>query len=179
MTAAGGVPGIVLVGFMGSGKSSVGRELARRTGAEFVDADAWTERKTGREIRVLFAEEGEPAFRKLEKAALREILAVKGRVVAAGGGAFLDEENRKLMKAYGPVVYLEANADTLLRRLAKDTKRPLLQGADRESIVRGLLGRREPEYRQADLTVSTDGLTVKEIARRIIELLKTTEGGGT
>lgn len=179
MTAAGGFRGIVLVGFMGSGKSSVGRELARRTGAEFVDADAWIERNAGREIRALFAEEGEAAFREREKAALREILAVKGRVVAAGGGAFLDEGNRRLMKAYGPVVYLEASAETVLRRLAKDAKRPLLQGADREFIVRGLLERRVPQYRQADHTVPTDGFTVEEIAGRIIGLLEIREGGGT
>jgi shikimate kinase len=178
MTGAGGFPGVVLVGFMGSGKSSVGRELARRIGAEFVDADAWIERKAGRRIRVLFAEEGEPAFREMEKAALREILAVKGRVVAAGGGAFLDEGNRRLMKAYGEVVYLEASAETVLGRLAMDASRPLLQGADRESVVRDLLDRRAPEYRRADHTVPTDGLTVKEIAGRIIELLKTREDRG-
>lgn len=178
MTRADVFPGVVLVGFMGSGKSSVGRELARRTGAEFVDADEWIERKAGRSIRVLFAEEGEPAFRERERAALREILAEKGRVVAAGGGAFLHEENRRLMKSYGPVVYLEASADTVLRRLAKDSKRPLLQGPDRESVVKDLLDRRVPEYRRADHTVPTDGRTVEEIAGRIIRLLKTREGGG-
>ena len=178
MTGTGGFPGVVLVGFMGSGKSSVGRELARRIGAEFVDADAWIERKAGRRIRVLFAEEGEPAFREMEKAALREILAVKGRVVAAGGGAFLDEENRGRMKAYGAVVYLEASAETVLGRLARDASRPLLQGADRESVIKGLLARRVPEYRRADHAVPTDGLTVEEIAGRIIELLKTREDRG-
>lgn len=178
MISAGSFPGVVLVGFMGSGKSAVGRELARRTGAEFVDADAWIERKAGRSIRDLFAEEGEPAFREREKDALREILAVKGRVVAAGGGAFLDGENRKAMKAYGPVVYLEVGAATVLRRLAKDSKRPLLQGGDREGIVKDLLDRRVPEYRRADHTVPADGLSVKEIAGRIIQLLKTREGGG-
>lgn len=178
MTAVRRFPGVILVGFMGSGKSSVGRELARRTGAEFVDADEWIEKKAGRSIRDLFADEGEPAFRERERAALREILAVQGRVVAAGGGAFLDEENRKLMRAYGPVVYLEASAGTVLRRLARDSKRPLLQGADRGSIVRDLLDRRVPEYRRADHTVPTDGLTVTQIAGRIIGLLKTREGGG-
>jgi shikimate kinase len=179
MTAAEGFPGVVLVGFMGSGKSSVGRELARRTGAVFVDVDAWIEKKSGREIRTLFAEEGEPAFREMERAALRDVLSVKGRVVAAGGGAFLDEGNRKLMKEYAPVVYLEASPETVLRRLAKDAKRPLLQGADRERIVRELLDKRDPEYRRADLTVPTDGVTVEEIAGRIIELLKLREEGGT
>ncbi len=179
MTSAGDFPGVVLVGFMGSGKSSVGRELARRTGAEFVDVDARIERKAGREIRVLFAEEGEAAFRVREKAALVDVLSVKGRVVAAGGGAFLDEGNRRMMKAYAPVVFLEVKAETVLRRLERDAKRPLLQGADRESVVRDLLEKRTPEYRRADHTVPADDLTAKEIAGRIIELLKTREGRGT
>ncbi len=178
MAAAADFPGVVLVGFMGSGKSSVGKELARRTGAEFVDVDSWIERNTGREIRALFAEEGEAVFREMERNILKDVFAVKGRVVAAGGGAFLDEENRKAMKAYAPVVYLETEAGTLLRRLAGDRRRPLLQGADRESIVRELLERRIPEYRKADHIVPTDGLMVEEVAERIIALLAAEKDGG-
>jgi shikimate kinase len=179
MSAVSGFPGVVLVGFMGSGKSSVGRELARRTMSDFVDVDAWIEKKAARAIREIFSEEGEAAFREMEKAALREILAVKGRIVAAGGGAFLDEENRELMKAYAPVVYLEVKAETVLRRLARDAKRPLLQGGDREAAVKDLLERRIPFYRLADHAVPTDGRTVPEIAGRIVELLERREGGGT
>ena len=100
-------PGIVLVGFMGSGKSSVGRNLARRFGAPFVDVDERIESAAGCRIRDLFAREGEPAFREREKAALREVLSVKGCVIATGGGAFADEENRVLLRSYAPVVYLE------------------------------------------------------------------------
>ncbi len=177
MTVDEGFDGVVLVGFMGSGKSSVGRELAWRIGAEFVDVDDWIEKTAGRPIRDLFDQEGEPAFREREKAALKEILSVKGRVVATGGGAFLDDANRMLLKSYGPVVYLEVAAETVLRRLAKDTRRPLLRGDDRENVVRGLLGRRIPGYRQADHAVSTDGRSVEEIAERILELLKKREGG--
>jgi shikimate kinase len=177
MTAAKGFAGVVLVGFMGSGKSSVGRELARRIGAEFVDVDSWIENKASCPIRVLFEREGEPAFREREKSALKEILSEKGRVVATGGGAFLDEGNRKLLKEYGPVVYLEVEADTVLRRLEKDARRPLLHCDDREAVVRDLLDRRIPGYRQADHAVSTEGRTVEEIAERIAELIKTREGG--
>jgi len=162
---------VVLVGFMGSGKSSVGRELARRLGADFVDVDCFIEERAGRRIRAIFEEEGEPAFRAREKAALAEVLSVKGRVVAAGGGAFLDEGNRELMKSYGPVVYLEVEAETVLRRLARDTRRPLLARGDREDVVRRLLEKREPWYRLADHRVCADRMTVKEIAGRIIELL--------
>jgi shikimate kinase len=171
--------GVVLVGFMGSGKTSVGRELARRLGAEFVDVDAWIEKVSGRSVRGLFAEEGEPAFREREKAALREVLAVKGRVVATGGGAFLDEGNRQLLKAYGTVVYLEAGVRTILRRVSWDAHRPLLRGGDREKVVRDLLGRRIAGYRQADYAVRTDGRTVGQVAGRIVELLRGRGGNGS
>jgi shikimate kinase len=175
MTAINGFPGVVLVGFMGSGKSSVGRELSRRLGAEFVDVDAWIEEGTGRPVRDLFAEEGEAAFREHEKAALREILAVKGRIVATGGGAFLDEGNRRLLKSYGTVVYLEAEVETILGRLSGDAHRPLLKGGEREKTIRDLLARRIAGYRLADHAVPTDGRTVGQVAGRIVELLRKRE----
>lgn len=176
MTAKTSFAGVVLVGFMGSGKSSVGKVLARMLDAEFVDVDKWIEETAGRSVRKLFAEEGEPAFRERESAALREVLAVKGRVVATGGGAFLDEGNRKLLKSYGPVVYLEAGVQTILRRVSGDLNRPLLRGDDRERIVRDLLARRVAGYRKADFAVPTDGRTVAQVAGRIVELLKMREG---
>jgi shikimate kinase len=171
MTAGRAFPGVVLVGFMGSGKSAVGRELARRLGTGFVDVDERIERASGKSIPDIFSAEGEPAFRAREKAAIREALSVPGRVVATGGGAFLDGENRALLSAYAPVVYLEARAETLLARLAGDSGRPLLRGEDRGRVVRDLLARREPGYRLADHTVVTDGLTVDEVADRVAGLL--------
>jgi len=171
MTSSGDFPGVVLVGFMGSGKSSVGRELARRIGAEFVDVDTWIEESTGRSIQEFFATEGEPAFRELESAALREVLAVRGRVVATGGGAFQEERNRRLLKEYGPVVYLEAEVRTILRRVSGNLKRPLLRGGDPEKIVRDLLERRVEGYRLADYAVPTDERTVTQVAERIVELI--------
>jgi len=178
MTSSAGFPGVVLVGFMGSGKSSVGRELARRVGADFVDVDTWIEKSTGRSVPDLFAAEGEPAFRDLEKAALQAVLAVKGRVVATGGGAFLDEENRRLLKAYGPVVFLEAEVGTILRRVSGSAHRPLLHGGDRETVVRDLLARRIAGYRLADYAVPTDGRTVAQVAERIVELIRKREVNG-
>jgi len=162
-------PGVVLVGFMGSGKSSVGRELARRFRAPFVDVDERIESAAGCRIRDLFGREGEPAFRVREKAALREVLSVKGCVVATGGGAFADEENRVLLRSYAPVVYLDAAVETLLERLAADLGRPLLRGGDRKEVVRSLLARRVPGYRTADLTVRTGGRTVEEVAGKVAE----------
>jgi len=169
-------PGVVLVGFMGSGKSSVGRKLARRFGAPFVDVDEWIESSAGCRIRDLFAREGEPAFREREKAALREVLSVKGRVIATGGGAFADEENRVLLRSYAPVVYLDTAVETLLERLAADHGRPLLRGEDREEVVRALLSRRVPGYRTADVTVRTDGRTVEEVAGQVADWIERTEG---
>ena len=176
MNRGGSFPGVVLVGFMGSGKSSVGRELARRFGVPFVDVDAWIESATGCRIRDLFAREGEAAFREREKAALREVLSVKGCVIATGGGAFVDEENRVLLRSYAPVVYLDAAVETLLGRLAADLGRPLLRGGDREEVVRELLSRRVPGYRTADVTVPTDGRTVEEVAVQVADWIDRTEG---
>jgi shikimate kinase len=168
--------GVVLVGFMGSGKSSVGRVLARRFGAPFVDVDERIESAAGCRIRDLFGREGESAFRVRERAALRDVLSVKGCVVATGGGAFADEENRALLRSYAPVVYLEAAVQTLLDRLAGDLGRPLLRGGDREEVVRELLSRREPGYRTADMTVRTDGRTVEDVAGLVADWIDRTEG---
>jgi shikimate kinase len=176
MSRGGVFPGIVLVGFMGSGKSSVGRELSRRFGVPFVDVDERIESAAGSPIRDLFAREGEPAFREREKAALRDALSVKGCVIATGGGAFSDEENRALLRSYAPVVYLEAAVETLLGRLAGDLGRPLLRGGDREGVVRELLSRRVPGYRTADVTVRTDGRTVEEVAGQVADWIDRTEG---
>jgi len=168
--------GVVLVGFMGSGKSSVGRALARRFGVPFVDVDERIESAAGCRIRELFCREGEPAFRAREKAALRDVLSVKGCVIATGGGAFADEENRDLLRSYAPVVYLEAAVETLLGRLAGDIGRPLLRGRDREEVVRELLSGREPGYRTADVTVRTDGRTVEDVAGQVADWIDRTEG---
>jgi shikimate kinase len=176
MNRGGAFPGVVLVGFMGSGKSSVGRELGRMFGAPFVDVDDRIESAAGCPIRDLFDREGEPAFREREKAALRDALSVKGCVIATGGGAFADEGNRVLLRSYATVVYLEAAAETLIERLAGDHGRPLLRGGDREEVVRELLSRRVPGYRTADVTVRTDGRTVEEAAGQVADWIDRTEG---
>jgi len=176
MSRGGAFPGVVLVGFMGSGKSSVGRELARRFGVPFVDVDERIEAVAGSPIRDLFAREGEPAFREREKAALLDVLSVRGCVIATGGGAFADEENRVLLRSYAPVVYLEAAVETLVERLAGDLGRPLLRGEDREEVVRELLSRRVPGYRTADVTVRTDGRTVEEVAGQVADWIDRAEG---
>ena len=169
----------VLVGFMGAGKSSVGRALARRLGAEFFDVDDRIEAGAGRTVGEIFSREGEPAFRKREREAIRDAVAVPGRVIATGGGAFLDEDNRQLLKAYAPVIFLDVSPATALERLAGDTSRPLLSGGDREKAAKELMERRRPAYRQADYQVSTENRTAARVAEEVFLLLSRGTNGDT
>ena len=159
----------VLVGFMGAGKSSVGRMLADRLGVEFIDVDDMIERNAGRSIREIFASLGEGVFRDMEKAAIRDAVSVSGRIVAAGGGAFLDEGNRMALSAYGPVFFLDASCEAIVARLSGDRSRPLLPGEGNE--LHGLMEKRRPAYLMADFTVPTDGRTVSQVAGVILRLL--------
>ncbi|MGB3399843.1 MAG: shikimate kinase [Candidatus Deferrimicrobiaceae bacterium] len=163
--------GAVLVGFMGAGKSSVGKVLARRLGAEFLDVDERIEDDAGKTVEEIFATEGEQAFRGRERMAIRDAVSVPGRVIATGGGSFLDDDNRKRLRAYAPVVLLDISPATALARLAGDTLRPLLSGEDREKAVTELMERRRPAYRKADFRVSTENLTAARVAEKVFLLL--------
>lgn len=161
-------PNLVLVGPMGAGKTSIGRRLAERFGLAFVDADHYVEERTGATIAAIFEHVGEAGFRERERAALAELLAGEGRLVATGGGAVLDADNRRLMREHGFVVYLQVGLEAQLRRLGRDRARPLLQRPDREQVLRELAVRREPLYREvADLVMATDGMTAAEAAARL------------
>jgi len=142
-------PNLVLVGPMGAGKSSIGRRLAARFGVVFVDVDHEIEVRTGAPIATIFECEGEVGFRARERAALVEILAGAGQVVATGGGAVLDPGNRALLRARGFVVHMHADVDAQLARLARDRTRPLLAGEDRADVLRRLAGERAPLYADA------------------------------
>lgn len=147
---------IFLVGPMGVGKSSIGRRLAARLGRTFMDCDEELMRRTGVEIEVIFEIEGESGFRSRESRLLLELVQETGIVLATGGGAVLLPENRAALAARGTVVYLSAAVDLLVRRTARDRKRPLLQTGDRPGRIRQLLAEREPLYREiADCTVDT------------------------
>jgi shikimate kinase len=159
----------VLVGFMGAGKSSVGKILANRLCAEFVDVDEIIERAAGRSVQEIFASLGEDAFREMEKAAIRDVVSVSGRVVAAGGGAFLDEGNRMALSAYGPVFFLDVSCESVLERLSGDRSRPLLPGEEKR--LRDLMGKRRPVYLLAGFTVPTDRRSASEVADGILDLL--------
>jgi shikimate kinase len=178
MTGGKAFSGAVLIGFMGAGKSSVGKRLANRLGAGFVDLDERIEGAAGMAVGEIFASRGEAAFREMERRAVREAVSVPGRVVSAGGGAFVDTENRRLLKGYAPVFLLEVSPETVLARLSGDAARPLLAGPDREHRIRELLRERAPSYAEADHAVRTDGRTVEQVADEIMALLERREKEG-
>ncbi len=159
---------------MGAGKSSIGKRLAERFGLAFADADRDIELRTGTTVSTIFDCEGEAGFRARERAALVELLAGEGVLVATGGGAVLDADNRRLLRARAYVVYLQVGVDAQLERLARDRTRPLLQRDDREDVLRQMAEQREPLYAEvADLCFDTDHLAAGDaasaLARRLVE----------
>jgi shikimate kinase/3-dehydroquinate synthase len=158
---------IVLVGFMGAGKSTVGPILAGRLGWEFLDLDAWIEEKTGMSVAALFRERGEAAFRDEERAAAEHALTRERLVVAAGGGAFTQPATRRILQQ-GHTVWLRCEPLVLFDRIPSDGTRPLAENRD---IMTSLLAERESSYRLADCTVDTSTVTPDQVARRIVEAL--------
>ncbi len=149
---------IALVGLMGAGKSTVGRRLAERMGRLFFDSDSEIEKAAGLSISDIFALHGEADFRRGEKQVIRRLLELPPHVLATGGGAFLDPETRYLMRERAISVWLNADLETLWRRVQKRDNRPLLKRADAKLHLTNLVAEREPFYSQADLTVhSKDG----------------------
>lgn len=144
---------VVLIGFMGSGKSTVGPLLARRIGVPFVDLDQYIVRQAGRTIPEIFAEEGESGFRERESNALREILAQPPHVVAAGGGLIERPENRQMLQAQAHRVWLWVPIEQLLERVGNDPNRPMLQNDPGFVRTRKLYAAREPLYAEADLHI--------------------------
>ncbi len=163
---------VYLTGFMGVGKSAVGRELALRLGRRFIDLDAHVERAAGAAVATVFARRGEKAFRRLERAALARVARRSGAVVALGGGALLDARNRALVARTGTLVRLTCARAELVRRLRPQrARRPLLAAGSLGARVAALLKARRGAYAGADLTVSTTGLTTERVAARIARRL--------
>jgi shikimate kinase len=162
---------VVLVGFMGTGKTTVGEKLAEALGWTFEDSDRAVVERAGMTISELFERQGEAAFRKLETEVLRDLLAGTYRVVSTGGGAVLKEENRSLMLEGGLVAALKAEESTIVERVRGDANRPLLQG-DVEERVRTLMEARRYAYDFAPLQIDTDHLTVDQIVALITGRIK-------
>lgn len=167
-------PNLILVGPMGAGKTCIGRRLAERFGLEFIDADQALVERTGATINTIFEHVGEAGFRDREKATLAQLLEQEGKLVSTGGGAVLDRDNRQLMRERGFVVYLRVSVDGQLKRLGRDRSRPLLQGGDREQVLRDMAAAREPLYAEvADLMLDTDHLSAGSATSSLAQLLAT------
>lgn len=162
---------IILIGFMGAGKTTIGKKLARKLDLEFIDTDDRIEAQTGRKISDIFAEDGEAYFRGLETETLRQLSQQERRcVIAVGGGLPMQPQNRPLLKELGTVVFLEAEIETLEQRLKNDRVRPKLQGGNlRERIVSLMEERREVYQETADAFVSTDNRSYGSILSEIIK----------
>ncbi|MBV8813021.1 MAG: shikimate kinase [Verrucomicrobia bacterium] len=164
---------LVLIGFMGSGKSSVGRELAKRWSFRFVDTDSIIRRRYELSIPDLFSKYGEPFFREAEYQTLVRLQGTQRAIIATGGGIVIQPRNIPLLKDLGRVVWLCASQDAILRRIGKSTHRPMLNQADPEESISRLLSERIPLYQQlADLQIETSGLTHADVADRIIKGLE-------
>ncbi len=163
---------IVLIGFMGSGKSTVGRELHQRLGYPLIDMDKMIEESTGKKIAEIFQEEGEAAFRDFETLQLLEIAKQtdKHQIISTGGGVVIRPENRSLLRKLGYVVWLSAPEDVIYERTSRSQDRPLLNHMDARERITALLEEREPWYREtAHLKIDTAGLDSKEIAAGLLE----------
>ncbi|WP_114312852.1 shikimate kinase [Thermus caldifontis] len=163
---------VSLTGFMGVGKSRIGRELARTLMLHFIDLDRYIERRTGISIPDIFRHLGEETFRKMEREAVGELIQKEYLVLSLGGGTFMDPENRRKLLHRGPVVALWASPETILERASrKPGERPLLQVENPLERIRTLLEARAPIYREAHIHVSTEGRRVEEVVEEIVEKL--------
>lgn len=168
---------ITLIGYRGSGKTTVAERLARRLGFDWIDADAELERRAGQSIAEIFAQEGEAGFRRRERLLLQDLLHRDRLVLSAGGGAILHPETRHELRASGPVVWLQADVETLARRIAEDPhtaeRRPQLTTLGGLAEIQAVLGAREPLYREtAHLTIETTQLSVEEVVDAIASALR-------
>jgi shikimate kinase len=161
---------IILVGFMGTGKSVVGKKLAAKLKRNFIELDDMIKRREKISIKDIFEKKGEPYFRLVEKEVVQEASQRKNIVISAGGGAIIDEENFKNLKNSGVIICLKALPETILKR-TKDLKiRPLLNVPDPKQQIEELLKKREPYYNKADFSIQTDNMSIEQVVEEILEL---------
>lgn len=167
---------ITLIGYRGSGKSSVAVPLAEKLGISWIDADDEIERVTAKSITEIFAEEGEDYFRQIEREVMQNLLTREKLIIAAGGGAILNTETRSEVQSAGPVIWLRASVDALTQRISQDdtstSRRPALTPLKGDKEIQHLLSQREPVYEEcATITIETDSKTVSEIVDEIMTVL--------
>ena len=164
----------ILIGYMGCGKSTIGKKMSEILNIKLVDTDAWIEERQGMTVSEIFATKGELFFRDLETGALKELLEEKElMVISVGGGLPLREENRRLLQQLGHVIYLKAEPETIYNRVKGDTTRPLLQTENPMEKIREMLGQREEKYQvAADKIVTVDDKDLSEILDEILEAVK-------
>ncbi len=164
---------VILIGYMGCGKSTVGRRLSYRLRMPYVDTDNLIETKEKTTISDIFATQGEEVFRQMETDCIKSIFDYRqDYVIAVGGGLPMREENREIMKKLGTIIYLRAKPDTIYERLKNDTKRPLLQGEDPQGKICTMIGLRGPIYEAAsDYIIDVDGKSFEEIINEIEEIV--------
>ena len=158
---------VALVGFMGTGKSTVGNVLASMLHLRFVDTDALIEPRAGKRITEIFAKEGEARFREYESQVVRELEDLRGCVISTGGGLVVNPANMESLKKHALVVCLWASPESILQRVGHQTHRPLLQGSDRLEKIKELLSKREPFYRQADVLLNCEQRSPREVAQHV------------
>ncbi len=162
---------IVLTGFMGCGKTTVGQIVAKKMGCKFIDADSYVEDKAGMKISDIFARFGEDYFRELEAACIAELADIKNCVIATGGGAVLRPDNLRLLRKNGIIIYLDAQLDTILKHTKGSDARPLINGQSEQQVRERYLTRL-PYYADCDCTVKVDGLSPLEIAIKVLGCCK-------
>lgn len=163
---------VVLAGFMGTGKTEVGRELARLLDTKLIDVDAEIERSLKMTINEIFKQFGEPGFREIETGVIKKISENKNIIISTGGGAVLKQENMDIFRKNGIIVCLTAAPETILKRTSNNTERPLLQVENPLGKIKELLSYRKPFYEKADVIIDTEGKTPLQIAEEIIEKIR-------
>ncbi len=163
---------IALVGFMGTGKSTVGRILAERLGAEFIDLDELIEREEGISVKEIFFTKGELYFRQLEHRMVHEVSQAGNRVISCGGGVVLDETNIQCLKQAGVVVCLQATVEDIVNRIRINVDRPLLNVKDKAERIQKLLEERQPCYDRIDFKINTSGIDPRGVAELILKLVR-------
>lgn len=168
MTGERQIHNLALIGFMGTGKSSVGRLAAAQLGYELIDTDEWIERLAKKSITKIFAEDGEAAFREIERQLVVEMTGWRHKIISTGGGLAANDANIASLKQHALIVCLWATPEAIWERVRHQTHRPLLQGPDPLGKIRTLLEQRTPFYRQADVLVHTGTRSVREVAQHVL-----------